>query len=88
MSQPTMPNHPQTSAAGRHFGPPGSRLQDAPIPPGIHDDSRDRRHTVRPTRQLCTRATKAPTVGQIRTIIWFVKTNNALNAYWRSLDVR
>jgi hypothetical protein len=28
------------------------------------------------------------TVGQIRTIIWFVKTNNALNANWRSLGGR
>jgi hypothetical protein len=37
MSQPTIPNHPQTLAGGRHFRPPGSPLQDSPIPPGIHD---------------------------------------------------
>jgi hypothetical protein len=37
MSQPTVPNHPRTSAAGRHLRPPGSPLQDMPIPPGIHD---------------------------------------------------
>jgi hypothetical protein len=37
MSQPTMPNDPQTSAGGRNLRPPGSPLQGAPIPPGIHD---------------------------------------------------
>ena len=37
MSQPTVPNHPQTSAAGRRLRPPLSPRQNAPIPPGIHD---------------------------------------------------
>ena len=34
MSQPTIPNHPQTPTAGRHSQPAETPLQDAPIPPG------------------------------------------------------
>jgi Domain of unknown function (DUF4234) len=37
MSQPSIPNHPQTPAAGRHSRPPATPLQDAPPPPGIQD---------------------------------------------------
>jgi hypothetical protein len=183
MSQPTMPNQPQTTTAGRHSRPPGTPLQDAPIPPGV-ENGFQRHPTAVPAVYDQTYPASAhqgypgATVGQIRStglaaflfiitlgiyglvwyyqvhdemkrhsgqglgggvglliaffvgfvspflvsaevgqlyqrrglqrpvsgatglwnllgifiligpIIWFVKTNNALNAYWRSLGAR